>query len=413
MLHACCERAMFLTEDLRVCYTSGGSNDEPPFFFSLNEAIPHLLYAVLKKTGTMDHPEEKQETVIELEVPGGYQEEARLDVYITRFVHNTSRTKVQRGIKDGRVTVNGVVVKRPSHVVQQGDVIRCRVMRPPPLDVTPEAIPLNIVYEDNYLIIVNKAVGMVVHPAFGNRTGTLVNALLHHVGGGPLRLDQDDDEALDVDIGLSTLNAAPPRPGDPAIRPGIVHRLDKDTSGLMVVAKDDETHRALARQFEERTIQRSYLGLVWGVPDPPTGVIDAPIGRDPRDRKKMAVVAAERGKKAVTHFETVEAMLFTALVRFRLQTGRTHQIRVHARHLGHPILGDPTYDGRSIRYGLVTAKRRAFFANLFKVMPRQALHAQTLGFVHPHTGEAVSFTSTLPDDMQHVLDRLRAVEGGV
>lgn len=374
-------------------------------FFSYNEATPHLLCAV-------DHLDEKQETVIELEVPGGYHEAARLDAYITRFVHNASRTKVQRGIKEGRVTVNGVVVKRPSHVVHQGDVIRCRVMRPPPLAVTPEAIPLNVVHEDDYLIIVNKAVGMVVHPAFGNRTGTLVNALLHHVGGGPLRLDRDDDEAGDAGIGLSTVNAAPRHPGDPAIRPGIVHRLDKDTSGLMVVAKDDGTHRALARQFEERTIQRSYLGLVWGVPDPPTGVIDAPIGRDPRDRKKMAVVSAGRGKTAVTHFETVEAMHFTALVRFRLQTGRTHQIRVHARHLGHPILGDPTYDGRSIRYGMATAKRRAFFANLFKAMPRQALHAQTLGFIHPHTGAAVLFTSDLPDDVQFVYDRLRAVEGG-
>ena len=359
----------------------------------------------------MSHPEEKQETVVELEVPVGYHEEARLDVYVTRFVHNASRTKVQRGIKDGHVTVNGVVVKRPSHVVQPGDFIRCRVMRPPPLEVVPEAIPLDIVYEDDYLIVVNKAVGMVVHPAFGNRTGTLVNALLYHVGGSALRLDQDD-KASDADVGLSTINAAPPRPGDPAIRPGIVHRLDKDTSGLMVVAKDDATHRMLARQFEERTIQRNYLGLVWGVPDPPEGFVDAPIGRDPRDRKKMAVVAAERGKHAVTLYETVEAMVFTALVRFRLKTGRTHQIRVHARHLGHPILGDAAYDGRSIRYGLVTAKRRAFFANLFKAMPRQALHAQTLGFVHPHTGEEVLFTSDLPDDMQHVLDRLRAVEGG-
>ncbi len=358
----------------------------------------------------MSHLEEKQETLVELTVPDGYHEEGRLDVYITRFMQNASRTKVQRGIKEGRVTINDLVVKRPSHVVQPGDVIRCRVMRPPPLEVAPEAIPLTIVYEDDYLIIVDKAVGMVVHPAYGNRTGTLVNALLHHVGGGPLRLGQDDDTS-DAGVGLSTINAAPARPGDPAIRPGIVHRLDKDTSGLMVVAKDDVTHRALARQFEERTIERSYLGLVWGVPDPPEGLIDAAIGRDPRDRKKVAVVAPNRGKHAVTEYETAEAMAFTALLRFRLQTGRTHQIRVHARHLGHPILGDPTYDGRSIRYGPATARRRAFFNNLFKAMPRQGLHAQTLGFVHPPSGETVHFTSDLPADMQHVLDRLRAVEG--
>ena len=355
--------------------------------------------------------DEKQETVIDLEVPAGYQEEARLDVYLTRFVQNASRTKVQRGIKAGHVTVNSEVVRRPSQVVQAGDVIRCRVMRPPPLEVTPEAIPLDIVYEDDALIVVNKAAGMVVHPAFGNRTGTLVHALLHHVGGGPLRLGGGEADAPDDDLGLSTINAAPSRPGDPVVRPGIVHRLDKDTSGLMVVARDDATHRALARQFEQHTIQRNYLGLVWGVPDPPDGTIDTPLGRDPRDRKKMAVVAPERGKQAVTHFETVEVMAFTALVRFRLETGRTHQIRVHARHLGHPILGDPTYDGRAIRYGPRTAKRRAFYNNLFKVLTRQALHAQTLGFVHPRTGQEVFFTANLPDDIQQTLDRLRAVEG--
>lgn len=355
--------------------------------------------------------EEKQETVIELEVPAGYHEEARLDVYLTRCVQNASRTKVQRSIKDGYVTINGGVVTRPSHTMQPGDVIRCRILRPPPLEVTPEPIPLDIVYEDDCLIIVNKAAGMVVHPAYGNRTGTLVHALLYHVGGSPLRLDGEEEEPLDEQVGLSTLNAAPQRPGDPAVRPGIVHRLDKDTSGLMVVAKDDATHRRLARQFEERTIQRRYLGLVWGVPDPPVGVVEATVGRDPRDRKKMAVVSPEKGKHAVTHYETVEAMTFTALVRFRLETGRTHQIRVHARHVGHPILGDPTYDGRTIRYGLRTAKRRAFYNNLFTILPRQALHAQTLGFVHPHTGKEVFFASELPDDMHDVLDRLRAVEG--
>ena len=354
--------------------------------------------------------EEKQETVIDLEVPTGYHEEARLDVYLARFLHNASRTKVQRGIKGGHVTVNGAVVRRPSHTVLPGDMIRCRVMRPPPLDVEPEAIPLDIVYEDDFLIIVNKAAGMVVHPAFGHRTGTLVHALLHHVGGGPLHFDEGG-EALNEDMGLSTINAGPLRPGDPTVRPGIVHRLDKDTSGLMVVARDDATHRALARQFEQRTIRRAYLGLVWGVPDPPQGTIDAPLGRDPRDRKKMAVVAPERGKQAVTHVETVEAMVFTALVRFRLETGRTHQIRVHARHLGHPILGDPTYEGQTIRYGPRTAKRRTFFNNLFDALPRQALHAQTLGFIHPHTGEDVFFTSNLPEDIQHVLGRLRTVEG--
>ncbi len=359
----------------------------------------------------MGHPEEKQEVIVELEVPPGYHEEGRLDVYLARFLHNASRTKVQRGIRQGLVTVNGVVVEKPSHTVLPGDVIRCRVMRPPPLDVTPEAIPLDVVFEDAFLIVVNKPAGLVVHPAYGNRTGTLVNALLYHVGGGPLRLDGDDDEDLDDDVGLSTLNARPAHPEDPSVRPGIVHRLDKDTSGLLVAAKDDVTHRGLARQFARRTIRRSYLALVWGVPDPPAGTIETRLGRDPRDRKRMAAVA-HGGKLAVTHYETVEAFRYTALVRFRLETGRTHQIRVHALHLGHPVLGDPVYGGQSIRYGLRTGKRRAFFANLFKTLPRQALHAHTLGFVHPQTGEAMHFSAELPEDMQYALDRLRAVEGG-
>jgi len=374
-----------------------------PYFFYNGPAVHLLCFDALFFYRMEAHPE----TVIELEVPPGYHEEARLDVYITRFMPNASRSKVQRGIREGRVTVNGLLITRPSHTVLPGDVIQCRLPRPPPLEALPEALPLDIVFEDDALIIVNKAAGMVVHPAYGNRTGTLVNALLYHVGGQALHLDSDEDTFLDDDVGLSMVNAMPLQPGDPAIRPGIVHRLDKDTSGLMVVAKDDETHRGLARQFEARTIRRSYLGLVWGVPTPAAGIIDAAIGRDPRDRKKMAVVSPEQGKEARTGYETVEDLGFTALVRFRLETGRTHQIRVHALHRGHPILGDPTYQGQQIRYGLRTAKRRAFFNNLFSIMPRQALHAQTLGFVHPRTGETVFFTSDLPEDFQEVLDRLR------
>ena len=351
------------------------------------------------------------EWVITLEVPPGYREDARLDVYLTRFLPNASRAKVQQGIRDGRAVVNGKAVTRVSYRVQPGDTITCRLERPPPMEAQPEPIPLDIVFEDPWLIVVNKPAGMVVHPAHGNQRGTLVNALLYHVGAATLSVE--DLEGADVeDVGLSVVNAAPSLPGDPSIRPGIIHRLDKDTSGLLVVAKDDLTHRRLARQFEHRTIRRRYLALVWGIPDPPAGRIDAPIGRDPRDRKRMAVVAPDVGKHAITHYETVEPHAYTTLVRFRLETGRTHQIRVHALHIGHPVLGDVRYDGQRIRNGPVTARRKVFYHNLFEIMPRQALHAETLGFVHPQTGESVDFEAPLPSDMATVLERLRRAEPG-
>lgn len=358
----------------------------------------------------MREADAKVERIERLVVPEGYHEEARLDVYITRFLPNVSRNKVQQGIKAGDVTVDGRPVRKPSQPVQAGEVIEMRVMRPPPMEVTPEPIPLDIVYEDDALLVVNKAAGMVVHPAYGNRTGTLVHALLYHVGGGTFSLEEED-EPEDEDVGLSTVNAAPSQPGDLSIRPGIVHRLDKDTSGLLVVAKNDAAHTHLAKQFQARTIQRRYLALVWGVPDPPSGTIDTWLARDLRDRKRMAVVAERKGKHALTHYETAEAFRHTALLRFRLETGRTHQIRVHAEHINHPILGDATYSGTHIRYGPTGGSRKTFFKNLFDGMPRQALHAHTLGFRHPESGEILHFTADLPEDMQYVLDRLREVEG--
>ncbi len=353
--------------------------------------------------------EEKQETLVVVEVPEGYHAGQRLDVYLTDYLPNASRAKVQRGIKAGDVSVNGTVQTKVSTPVAANDRIEFVLHRPPPIEAKPEAIPLDIVFEDDALLVVNKPAGLVVHPAHKNRTGTLVNALLHHVGGGTLSFE-DEEEGDDDEVGLSTATAAPRFDGDVTVRPGIVHRLDKGTSGLLVVAKTDAAHAALARQFMDRTTRRRYLAIVWGMP-PESGTVETYIGRDVRDRRKMAVVPEDRGKHAVTHFETVEAMRHTALVQFRLETGRTHQIRVHARHLGHPILGDETYDGTAIRSGLDSGKRRQFFRNLFEVMPRQALHAATLGFTHPTTGEALDFAAPLPDDMQHVLDRLRAVEG--
>lgn len=355
--------------------------------------------------------DDQDEWMIALEVPPGYREAARLDVYLTRFLPNASRAKVQQGIREGRVLLNDAPLTRVSYRVQAGDRIVCRLERPPPMEAKPEPIPLDVVYEDEWLIVVNKPAGMVVHPAHGNQTGTLVNALLHHVGAGTLTVE-DLEDVDGEDVGLSVVNAAPATAEDPSIRPGIIHRLDKDTSGLLVIAKDDLTHRQLARQFENRTIRRHYLALVWGVPDPPSGSITAPIGRDPRDRKRMAVVSPDAGKHAVTHYEIREVLAFTSMVQFRLETGRTHQIRVHALHMGHPVLGDRKYEGNRIRSGPATAKRTRFFENLFEAMPRQALHAGTLGFRHPHLRREVDFSSPLPEDMQYVLKRLRTVEPG-
>lgn len=368
-------------------------------------------------------PEEKEETLVEIAVPPGQAAGVRLDVYLTEKLANATRAKVQRGIREGRVSVNGRGEKRPSYGVQPGDRLVCRILRAPTIEVVPEPIPLDVVFEDEWLLVLNKPAGMVVHPAYGHRSGTLVNALLHHVGAGPLRaeslprlsgeLDAEDagDDEPDEALGLSTSSAGSRFEGDPTVRPGLVHRLDKDTTGLMVVAKDDAAHAALARQFAERTIRRRYLAVVWGVPNPPAGRVETWLGRDPRDRKRVAVVGEGQGKNAVTHFETVEALRHTALVRFRLETGRTHQIRVHAAHLGRPVFGDVTYGGDRLRAGPDAAARRAFVANLLKVLPRQALHAHTLGFRHPATGRDLDFEAPLPPDFQHVLDRLREVEG--
>ena len=326
-------------------------------------------------------PDERIEMVFTYDVPPGYTERERLDVYLTHKTANASRHKVQTGIRDGRVDVNGRTETRPSRPVTAGDVLVCRVLRLPPMEAAPEDLPLDIVYEDDWLLIVNKAAGMVVHPAYGHRSGTLVNALLHHVGAGAIAFDDGshgdldgegeageealDDEALnDEALGLSTVNARPEYGGSPTVRPGLVHRIDKDTSGLLVVAKTDRAHTYLAEQFARHDLERSYLSLVWGGPVPPEGRIETNLARDPRDRKR--VLAQAKGKRAVSHYETLEGFAIgVSLVRWRLETGRTHQIRAHAKHIGHPLLGDVTYGGDVLR-GVVTASRKAYFANLFK-----------------------------------------------
>jgi 23S rRNA pseudouridine1911/1915/1917 synthase len=313
----------------------------------------------------------------DITVPAGKKKE-RLDLFLTHHVENATRTKVQTAIREGHVLVDGAAV-RASHIVAPGEVIHVTFSHPPPPDVLPEAIPLDIVFEDRYLLVVNKPAGMVTHPAYGNYTGTLVNALLHH--GAELSSVYD------------------------RTRPGIVHRLDKDTSGLLVVAKTDAAHVHLSRQFARRTIRREYHAIVWGTFPHEGGTIEANLGRSKADRKKMAVV--KEGKTAVTDYTVLESFAYVSLIRLQLRTGRTHQIRVHLAHVQHPVFGDPTYNGRRLLYGPGTPRQKAEVQSMLALLPRQALHARTLGFQHPATGKEIEFASPLPADMEAVLALLR------
>jgi len=326
--------------------------------------------------------ENKSTTEYLLEVAGGQNSDIRLDKYITSFVQNATRNKVQKAIKDGFVRVNGNQEKA-SYTVKPGDKIEIRLPKPPPPDAQPEEMDLDIVYEDEDIIIVNKSVDMVVHPAFGNWTGTLVNGLLYHTQENLSKTDE------------STL------------RPGIVHRLDKNTSGLLVVAKNDVAHQKLAKQFAQKTANRTYWTIVWGDP-PQKGTISGDIGRSPKDRKVMTVLPDGEGKSAVTHFEVLERFDHLALLKVELETGRTHQIRVHMQHEGYYVFGDTTYGGAAVRYGPNTGSRKQMFNNLLKKSTDQILHAKTLGIVHPATNEYMEFNSELPGEFRHVLETLRA-----
>ena len=309
----------------------------------------------------------------EIVVPAGKKKE-RLDVFLTNHVENATRNKVQRAIQGGTVLVDGAQVK-PSHKVSPGEVIHITLPKPPPQKALPEGIPIEIVYEDNDLLVVNKPAGMVTHPAYGNYTGTLVNALLFHCRN------------------LSSVNDS--------TRPGIVHRLDKDTSGLMVVAKTDLSHAALAKQFAERSIQREYWAIVWGTFKRKQGTIETLLGRSKSDRKKMAVTV--EGKQAITEYAVLQQFPYLSLVKLRLRTGRTHQIRVHLAHINHPVFGDPTYNGRHLVAGPGTAKQKNEVQALLKMISRQALHAKTIGFIHPVTRKFLFFDSGLPDDMTAIM----------
>jgi 23S rRNA pseudouridine1911/1915/1917 synthase len=314
---------------------------------------------------------------IDIVVPA-HQKKERIDKFLAHQIENATRSKIQKAIEQGLVTVSGKPVKA-SHEVSSGEVICCTLPQPPRVKALPEAIPIEVVYEDEDLIVVNKPAGMVTHPAYGNYTGTLVNALLHHCAR------------------LSTLNDE--------LRPGVVHRLDKDTSGLIVAAKNDVAHAALARQFSQRTIEREYWAVVWGIFKERGGTIEANLGRSKSDRKKITVT--REGKHAVTEYQVLESFTDLSLIRLKLRTGRTHQIRVHLAHIGHPVFGDPTYGGRRIAWGGADTRRKAEVQHLLSLMPRQALHAKTLGFIHPLTNKFLSFDSDLPADMKKLVDSLK------
>ncbi|MHB0999729.1 MAG: RluA family pseudouridine synthase [Armatimonadota bacterium] len=305
----------------------------------------------------------------------------RLDSYLASNIPDMSRSAIRRIIDEGCVTVDGANVKA-SHKVSEGDTVHFELPAPKPTDIQPEEISLDIVYEDDDIIVINKPKGMVVHPAPGSPAGTVVNALLAHSKG------------------LSAVGGVE--------RPGVVHRLDKDTSGLMVVAKNDNAHHSLQKQIQARTAERKYLLLVWGNPRFEQAVVDAPIGRHPTDRKKMAVIETSelKSRPAVTEFRVKERFGPFTLLEAKLQTGRTHQVRVHIAYAGHPVVGDPVYSG-GIR--LHTGEREFVFAvnKMIDDLQGQALHAYSLSFNHPVTGERLEFTVDLPLDMMTLVEYLR------
>lgn len=309
------------------------------------------------------------------------QQALRVDKFLMNRIENATRNKIQQAAKAGSVRVNDVVVKS-NYKVKGGDEVKVLFTHPPYENLlVGEDIPLDIVYEDDALVVVNKAAGMVVHPGHGNYNGTLLNALLYHFESLPLNAND---------------------------RPGLVHRIDKDTSGLLVVAKAEKAMTHLAKQFFDKTSQRSYYALVWGDVKDDTGTIEGHIGRDPKNRLLMTVFPdGDQGKEAITHYEVVERFGYTTLVRCRLETGRTHQIRAHMKHIGHTLFGDARYGGDNILKGTTFTKYKQFVDNCFKLLPRQALHAQTLGFVHPISGKSMSFEAPLPNDMLTALDKWR------
>ena len=315
------------------------------------------------------------------------QEPLRVDKFLMNFIENATRNKIQAAAKEGNIWVNQNPVKS-NYKVKAGDKVQVMFEHPPYENLlVPEDIPLDIVYEDEVLLVVNKPAGMVVHPGHGNYSGTLVNALLHHFKDLPLNSDS---------------------------RPGLVHRIDKDTSGLLVVAKTAEAMTHLSRQFFDKTSTREYIALAWGVFSEVSGTIEGHIGRSLKNRLQMDVFEDESfGKPAITHYKVLEDLRYVSLMQCQLETGRTHQIRAHMKHIGHPLFNDERYGGDKILKGTTFTKYKQFVDNCFKLLPRQALHAKTLGFEHPITKKVLTFNTDLPEDFSACLEKWRAYVGAI
>jgi 23S rRNA pseudouridine1911/1915/1917 synthase len=309
------------------------------------------------------------------------QEPLRVDKFLMNFVENATRNKVQQAAKAGNVLVNDIAVKS-NHKVKPNDVVRVVLAYPPAEKLlVAEDIPIDIVYEDDTVMVVNKPAGMVVHPGHGNYSGTLVNGLIYHIENLPTNSNE---------------------------RPGLVHRIDKDTSGLLVVAKTEFAMANLSKQFFDRTTERLYYALVWGHIEDDEGTIEGNIGRSFKNRLQMDVFPdGDFGKHAVTHYKVLERLTYVTLVQCKLETGRTHQIRAHFKHIGHTLFNDERYGGDDILKGTTFTKYKQFVNNCFKVLPRQALHAKTLGFTHPTTGEFMRFNSEIPQDITDCLEKWR------
>lgn len=311
------------------------------------------------------------------------QNPLRIDKYLMNFIENATRNKIQAAAKDGSIFVNDIAVKS-NYKVKPFDVIRVKFEHPPFENLlVGEDLPLDIVYEDDDLLVVNKPAGIVVHPGHGNYSGTLINALIFHF------------ENL---------------PKNSSDRPGLVHRIDKDTSGLLVVAKTEHAMAHLSKQFKDKTSEREYVAIVWGNVKEDEGTVEGHIGRHPKNRLQNTVYEGDdayKGKPAVTHYKVIERLGYVTLLSCKLETGRTHQIRVHMKYIGHTLFNDERYGGNLILKGTTFTKYKQFVSNCFKVLPRQALHAKTLGFEHPVTGKQMSFNTDVPQDMQKCIEKWR------